>query len=186
MKEQICNSELLYVCDSLLQAYSSVIYIRVITNLGVKVNLICSKTKASAMIEITITRLELLSCILLRKLLQSVLKGLSLNIASVYCWSDSMIALNWIKNNKNWEFWIQNHVDIINKVVKSDNRYYISSYDNPADIATREYLPNSIVNNELWWFGPEFWLRNKKSWPKNKFVSDVTDELRYVVRQNQM
>ena len=119
MKEQICNSELLYVCNSLLQAYSSVIYIRVINNLGVKVNLICSKTKASAMIEITITGLELLSCILLRKLLQSVLKGLSLNIAyCVYCWSDSTIALNWIKNNKNWEFWIQNHVDIINKVVK--------------------------------------------------------------------
>ena len=31
--------------DSSLQAYSSVIYIRVITNLDVKVNLICSKTK---------------------------------------------------------------------------------------------------------------------------------------------
>ena len=97
-KVQICNIELHCFCDSLLQAYSSVIYIRVITNLDVKVNLICSKTKVSAMKEVAIPRLELMS-VLLTKLLQSVLKGLSLNTASIYCCSDSMIALYWIKNN---------------------------------------------------------------------------------------
>ena len=101
-KEQICNIELHCFCDSSLQAYSSVIYIRVITNLDVKVNLICSKTKVSPMKEVTIPRLELMSCALLTKLLQSVLKGLSLNTASIYCWSDSMIALYWIKN-KEWK-----------------------------------------------------------------------------------
>ena len=85
--------------------YSSVIYIRVITNLDVKVNLICSKTKVSAMKEVTIPRLELMSCVLLTKLLQSVLKGLSLNTASIYCWSDSMIALYWIKNNNELKIW---------------------------------------------------------------------------------
>ena len=29
----------------------------------------------------------------------------------------------------------------------------------------------------MWWFGPKFLLRNKESWPENKFVSDVTNEL---------
>ena len=48
-KEQTCHIELHYFCDSSLQAYSSVIYICVITNLDVKVNLICSKTKVSPM-----------------------------------------------------------------------------------------------------------------------------------------
>ena len=83
-KEQICNTELHCFCDSSLQAYSS-IYIRVITNLDVKVNLICSKTKVSPMKEVTIPRLELMSCALLTKLSQSVLNGLSLNNASIYC-----------------------------------------------------------------------------------------------------
>ena len=64
------------------------------------------------------------------------------------------------------------------------NWYYVSSSDNPADIATREYLPNSIVNNKLWWFGPEFLLRNKESWPEDEFVSDVTDELRSDAKSN--
>ena len=36
----------------------------------------------------------------------------------------------------------------------------------------------------MWWFGPEFLLRNKKSWPKYKFVSDVTDELRSDAKSN--
>ena len=125
-----------------------------------------------------------MSCALLTKLLQSASKGLSLNTASIYCWSDSMIALYWIKNNKEWKIWIQNRGDIIKKVVKPDNWHYISSSDNPADNVSREFLPNSIVNNKLLWFGPESSLRNKESWPEDKFVSDVTDELRSDAKSN--
>ena len=83
------------LCDSSLQAYSSVVYIRVTTNLDVKVNLICSKIKVSAIKEVTIPQLELMFCALLTKLLQSVLKGLSLiDTASIYCWSNSKVAKN--------------------------------------------------------------------------------------------
>ena len=95
-----------------------------------------------------------------------------------------MIALYWMKNNKEWEIWVQSRVDIIKKVVKPDNWHYILSSDNPAGIATRECLPNSIVNNKLSWFGPEFLLRNKESWPEDKFLSDVTDELRSDAKSN--
>ena len=102
--------------------------------------------------------------VLLVKLLQSALKGLSLNIASIYCCSDSMIALYWIKNNQELKI-----IDIINKNVKSDNWNYISSFDKSDDIDNRECLPNLIVNNKLWRFGPEFLLKNKESWPENNF-----------------
>ena len=68
-KEQICNIELHCFCDSLLQSYSKFIYIRVVTNLDVKVNLICIKTKVSPMKEVTIPQLELMSFVLLTKLL---------------------------------------------------------------------------------------------------------------------
>ena len=47
-----------------------------------------------------------------------------------------------------------------------------------------QILPNWIVNNKLWWFGPEFLLRNIESWPEDKFVSDVTDELRCGSKSN--
>ena len=51
-------------------------------------------------------------------------------------------------------------------------------------MCTTECLPNSIVNNKLWWFRPEFLLRNKESRPEDKFVSDVTDELRSDAKSN--
>ena len=38
--EQIFHIELHSFCDSLLQIYSSIIYVRVTTNMGVKINLI--------------------------------------------------------------------------------------------------------------------------------------------------
>ena len=82
-KEQICNIELHCFCDSSLQAYSSVIYICVITNLGVKVNWICSKIKVLSMKEVTNPQLELMPCVLLTKLLQSILKRLSLQVFTI-------------------------------------------------------------------------------------------------------
>ena len=89
--------------------------------------------------EVTISPLELMSFVLLTKLLQSVLKGLSLSTASIHCWSDSVIKLYWIKNNKEWKMWVQNRVDIIKKVVKPGNWHYISSSDNPEIL-----LPGSV------------------------------------------
>ena len=95
-----------------------------------------------------------------------------------------MIALYWIKNNKEWKIWVQNRADIIKKFVIPDKLHYISSSDNPAEIATRECLPNSTFNNKLGWFGPEFLLGNKESWPEDKLVSDVTDESRSDAKSN--
>ena len=79
---------------------------------------------------------------------------------------------------------VQNRFDIIKKVVKPYNWHHISSSDNQAIIATRKCQLNSIFNNKLWWFGHEFLLRNKESWPKYKFVSEVTDELRSDAKSN--
>ena len=68
--------------------------------------------------------------------------------------------------------------------MKPENWHYISSSDHPPDIATMECLPNSIANNKLWWFGPEFQLRNKESRPEDKPVPDVTDKLSSVAKSN--
>ena len=36
----------------------------------------------------------------------------------------------------------------------------------------------------MWWFESQFILRNKESWPEDKFVSDATDELRSAAKSN--
>ena len=65
-----------------------------------------------------------------------------------------------------------------NKVAKLEKLHYISSSDNLENIAAGECLPNSIVNNKLFCFEPEFLVRNTESWPEDKFLSDGTHKLR--------
>ena len=91
-----------------------------------------------------------------------------MNTASIYCWSDSMIALYWIKNNKEWK----NRVNIIKKVVKSDNWHYISCSD------------NLLLTINCGGLDLNFYLKNKESWPEDKFVSDETDEIRSDAKSN--
>ena len=67
--------------------------------------------------------------------------------------------------NKEWKSWVKNRVDII-------KRFGIIFHllTTLQIFATKECLQNSIVNNKLWWFEPELLLRNKESWPEDKFV----------------
>ena len=49
------------------------------------------------MIDLTIPRLELMSCVLLT-ILQSAIHELIFNFKNICCWSYSIVAVHWIKN----------------------------------------------------------------------------------------
>ena len=178
-KNEILSIELHGFADSSLNAFAAVIYLRVITRSETSVKLICSKSKVSPMKKLTIPRLELLSCVLLSKLVNSTTNALKdeFVIDCIYCWSDSQIALHWIKNiKKEWKLWVNNRVMKIRSLTKPDYWKYVSSKDNPADLATREILPSVIVNNNLWWSGPQFLNSLSEDWPEDIFLENVNEE----------
>ena len=43
--------------------------------------------------------------------------------------------------------------------------HYITSKDNPADIATRGSDMQSLSSNQLWWHGPNWLKKPEKEWP---------------------
>ena len=91
--------------------------------------------------------------------MKSVCEALAdvVKVSETYCWSDSQIVLWWIKQiNKNWKVWINNRVNIIRKNIPPAKWFYVLTIENPADIATRISNPLSLVNNLLWWRGPQF------------------------------
>ena len=121
--------------------------------------LLCSKSRLAPSTYTTIPRLELSACVLLSEHAKSVILALwkQINIKNVYCWSDSLIALWWIKqNHKTWKLWIQNRVKKIRENVNTEHWNYVTSENNPADVATRRPSPNSLLKNLLWWNGPSF------------------------------
>ena len=75
--------------------------------------LLCSKSCLAPSKSTTIPRPELSACVLLSEQVKAVILALSkqITIKNVYCWSDSLIALWWIKqNHKAWKLRIWNRV----------------------------------------------------------------------------
>ena len=90
-------------------AYAAVVYIKMFYSTGVKVKLLSGKSKVAPLKKVSIPRLELLSCLLSARLLVSVRNAIKVEIPidRVVCWSDSEIAIYWIKGIKNeWKMWV--------------------------------------------------------------------------------
>ena len=76
-------------CDSSIDAYCACVYVRVVCQHGVKVNLLTSKCRLAPSKSHAIPRLELMSCLLLSKLIVTVKQAgeCELQLCSVFCWS---------------------------------------------------------------------------------------------------
>lgn len=79
-------------------AFGGVVYLRIQSGNSVVCNLVASKTRVPPITGATTPKLELLSALMLARLISSVRKALdlSLKINKCACWLDSEIALWWI------------------------------------------------------------------------------------------
>ena len=90
------------------------------------------------------------------KVLKDVLVALEgcVCMDSVYCWSDSEVALCWAKEKEKCEKpWVENRVVSIRNMIDKDSWYHISGVNNPADVPTRVCKINDF---ERWFDGPQF------------------------------
>ena len=155
--------------DASERAYGAIVYLRVeLTDGTVFTELVTSRTRVAPINGDTIPRLELLGALVLARLIKSVLTAFerTLRVDSVFCWSDSQIALCRIWGvNREFKQFVQNRVVEIRGLVKTSHWDYCPSENNPADICSRGSLASKLVANQLWWNGPEFLLKGKDAWP---------------------
>ena len=117
------------------------------------VKFITSKTRVSPIHGQTIPRLELLSALLLAKVITSVTHSLEseLPLNQCRCFTDSKVALFWIQGfGKEWKPFVQNCVNEIRKLLPIDCWSHCSGRDNPADIPSRGLAPLELSVNMLW------------------------------------
>ena len=96
-------------------------------------SLVTVQSRVSPISRPTIPRLELQAAVL-SKCIKNVTESLSINVDSTYLWSDSTIALCWLKNNKTHEAYVQRRINIIQSTTEASQWHHVESSTNPADI----------------------------------------------------
>ena len=143
-------------CDSSETAYAAVLYLQVRTPSATEVFFIAAKNRVAPLKKMSMPRFELSACLLLSELVSQVevVFENKVPVDSIKCWSDSQVALCWLKGKcKSWKPWVENRVVDIRKVVNSDNWSFILGRDNLADIPTRIC---ELSDFGKWFEGPKF------------------------------
>lgn len=164
--------------DASQKAYGACIYVRSVNSSGeVRTRLLCSKSKVAPIKSITLPRLELCACLLLANLSSKVKNNLDFEVHSCFFYSDSTIALSWIKSEpQKWKIFIANRVAEIQELTDINEWYHVRSGDNPADLVSRGVEPNTLRDSSLWWLGPPWLLLSSAEKPVSDFNFDEIDD----------
>ncbi|XP_032690711.1 uncharacterized protein LOC116853661 [Odontomachus brunneus] len=144
--------------DASEQAYAAVVYVRVVhEGRGAEVTLALAKTRVAPLRQISLPRLELCAAVMLVRLVSHTRRILTLTAAPVYLWSDSTVALGWIRGHPaRWTTFVANRVAEVQQLLPDARWRHVASGDNPADCASRGLAPRDLMAHSLWWSGPDF------------------------------
>ena len=126
----------------------------------------------------TLPRLELMGALLAARLAKFVKEALRLPEAEIYAYSDSTIALHWIKGDVNrYNIFITNRVNEIKNSIPKKNWFHCPGSCNPADLASRGTLGGELIANKGWLNGPQ-WMELYKVYPQRDIDhSSIKDDL---------
>ncbi|XP_011496534.1 PREDICTED: uncharacterized protein LOC105361126 [Ceratosolen solmsi marchali] len=170
------STELHGFSDASQLAMAAVIYLTVHNASEQQTILICSKTKVAPLKRLSIPRLELTAALLLSKLTQYIRNTLNMEITATHLWTDSRVALTWIRSHASrWKDIVRNRVTLIQELTSNYQWNYVPGKANPADCASRGLRANQLKDHPLWWTGPS-WLHDPDSWPEQPTEADKQSE----------
>ena len=121
----------------------------------------------------TIPRLELRATLLAARLAQEQARALNVSLMDCYAWSDSQVVLQWLQSSDPLgNHFADNYVTHVHEVLPGVHWRYVSTQENPADLATRGLSAISLAQSERWWKGPTWMADPECSWPKGRIPSD--------------
>ncbi|XP_066941407.1 uncharacterized protein [Macrobrachium rosenbergii] len=146
--------------DASERGYGACVYVRVPEEGNFKVTLIAARGKVAPIKKVSLPRLELLGALLCARLVVFVKSALRLvQEVSVRCWTDSTVALAWIKGEPNrWKTFVANRVVEIQGLTPPSCWQHCPGKDNPADLISRGVYAEQLTQSDVWLVGPS-WLR---------------------------
>ena len=145
-------------CDASQKAYAAVVYMQAERGNVIHTQFMCSKTRVAPVKKMTIPRLELLSALLLARLISTVQRALEpeLQMEDSRCYTDSTVALFWITGlDKEWKQFVMNRVVEIRSFVPPSCWRHCAGTQNPANIPSRGVSSQELqAKMENWLHGP--------------------------------
>ncbi|GFV87229.1 integrase catalytic domain-containing protein [Trichonephila clavipes] len=156
-------------CDASPRVFGVVAYFRYVTaNDDIYTSFITTKSRVSPLKKLTLPRLELLGAVLASRILKYLTSKFKFPILKCFLWSDSSIALHWIKGKaSNYKQFVSNRVIEIQSNSDPSDWHHCSGRENPADYVSRGANLETIINSQFWMHGSQ-WLRTtENNWPKS-------------------
>ena len=124
----------------------------------------------------TIPRLELLACVVGRRLYTEVTQSLE-NVGQIFFWTDSSVVLHWLKRNETKHVFIKNRVNEIRLHTNIKDWRHLPGLKNcAADLLSRGCNPLELVNSR-WWEGPDWLKESSEYWPNSEIIADEVESL---------
>ena len=154
-------------CDASGEGYGAAAYVK--TDLGV---FLCyAKGKIVKSISQTIPTLEMEACVVGKKMVPKLLRVYpDVSVQNVHYHTDADNVLTWIKvPGRDLPRPIARRAAMIREDTLVQNWHHVPTDLNPADILSRGSKAINLVNNKLWWHGPEYIA--KGDLPRDRIVA---------------
>ncbi|XP_071044447.1 uncharacterized protein [Parasteatoda tepidariorum] len=116
--------------DASKQAFATCAFLRTENKEGVQVQLVNTGSRVAPIKEMTIPRLELLSCLIGARLARTILTDLSIV-------EHTSTALGWMRRDQAWGTFVHNRVQEIRTSTKISDWKHVPGKYNPADLPSR-------------------------------------------------
>lgn len=165
MPNSSMTSSLIGFCDASVKAYAAVIYLKLQSDTHMSIKFLSAKTRVAPLTKFTIPRLELLSALLLSKLIVTVTDALTdeLVLTEPTCYTDSKVTLYWIQgSSQEWKQFVENRVKTIRTAIPAQHWKHCPGNTNPADLPSRGTTASELVHNQLWLNEPDWLYRTQE------------------------
>ena len=155
-------AEVHHFSDASSTGYGQCSFLRLINEKGhVHCSFLMGKSRVIPLKPITIPRLELSAALLSVNVGSLLDQELDYRNLSHFFWTDSTVVLSYLLTEaRRFHVYVANRVQQIKDQTKPTQWRYISSHENPADIASRGVTAKELLTEAKWLKGPKFlWER---------------------------